>query len=119
MTGGLTDAQHILFGVSIALLTDRPDFESVVTKCGTFRVGRVPNTVTQRSLPGLPKWATAIQLTTSAAPDVTELDVLGYYRGVFVHARCRKNAAADPSQEDIASLVKIFNDQVARLEAAP
>lgn len=119
VTGGLTDGKTIMFNATIALLTERSDFKSVVSKCGTFKVGAVTSTVTQRSLPGLPEWATAILLTTSALPDITELEVMGYYRGVLIQSGCRKKGAGDPSEQDIASLVKIFKDQVARLEAAP
>lgn len=117
VVGGLTDGRHIAFNVSIELHKERIDYRNVVGKCGTFKVGNITNTVTKRSLPGLPDWAIAIQPATSPRQEITELDVLGYHRGVFIESRWRKLPPGDPSQEDIASLVKIFNDQVTKLEA--
>lgn len=124
--------------VHLAITRDPPNVKQYLQKCQSFTQtfeagGRAVSTEVQLNpldVAGVPPWAVATVLTSSASTairlpvSVTAAMISGYYRGVLVVAssneirlRAKNNAAIDP--ETAAALVELFNDQIAKLEAAP
>lgn len=115
--GGLTigsDPAVGLYSVTIAVPGERPDLKSVVAGCGHYTVGGANETVSGRSLTGLPDWATAFEQSEEQQPG--GVAVMGFYRGIFVSIVAGSDRAR--SSEDQAALVKAFTAQVAKLDAA-
>jgi hypothetical protein len=113
---GMSDpADEYGFAIAIVKTTERPDFHDAVGKCGTFKFGTVDGySIQSRDLRGLPEWATAYQAND---PSYTTAAVVGVYRGIFIKA-AHGRKLGDGRPEDTDALVKLFNDQVAKLEAA-
>jgi hypothetical protein len=66
------------------------------------------------SLPGLPSWALATRII---APGGEGAGIIGLCRGLYVSVAFTQKPGGDLSPSDTDALVKLFNDQVARLEA--
>jgi hypothetical protein len=82
--------------------------------------------------PGAPPWAVATEMKSSSSPlpgiplsvSATTASISGYYRGVLVvagyHQFNRRAKDSDTVGSDtVDDLVKLFNAQVEKLEAAP
>ncbi len=103
------------FSFEIELLAERPDVKNTVQGCEHFTVGRTSNTATPHSLQGLPDWAAAFDFMRSSEQGTT-LVAMGIYRGVWIEISYGDSGKV--SQDDAASLVKAFNAQFTKLEAA-
>jgi hypothetical protein len=66
------------------------------------------------SLPGLPSWALATRII---APGADGAGIIGLCRGLYVSVAFTQKPGGDLSPSDTDALVKLFNDQVAKLEA--
>jgi hypothetical protein len=126
--------------VHLAITPEQSDLRDDVDKCRSFTVssqiaGRTMSVETQLDplhAPGAPPWAVATEMKSSSSPlpgiplslSVTTASVSGYYRGVLVVAgyhqfNRRTDDGASVAPGVINDLVKLFNAQVEKLEAAP
>jgi hypothetical protein len=96
--------------------TERPDFRSLLGKCGTIESQGATVTASPLPLPGLPNWSTAYRITVRGDFG-GGADIIGVYRGLCVRAAFSQNPGGDLSPNDTDALVTLFNDQVAKLEA--
>ncbi|BBX24425.1 hypothetical protein MTER_38360 [Mycolicibacter terrae] len=124
--------------VRLALTPDRPNLKAVLDKCQSFKQtfesgGRSVTTDIQLSpldAEGVPPWAVATVITSSSKAAIrlpiaiTASTISGYYRGVLVVAtsneiglRTEQDEADDAANAE--ALVKLFNTQIEKLEAAP
>jgi hypothetical protein len=117
--GGEASLASTAAALSLHLLVtpDRPDLKGIIPKCGTIINARYAGAVTTmpRNLAGLPQWASALDMTS---PTSTSLMAIGLYRGVLIRCYYAGNGGETSSSEFANAIVKIFNDQVAKLEAA-
>jgi hypothetical protein len=126
--------------VHLAITPDQPNLKDDLEKCRSFTVsseiaGRTMTVETQLDpleAPGAPPWAVATEMKSSSSPlagipislSVTTDSISGYYRGVLVvtgyHQFNRRTEDSDTVGSDaVNDLVKLFNAQVEKLEAAP
>jgi len=96
-----------------------PDWASVVEKCSGEQDGRE---VKSASIDHLPSWAVSAQATETDPQSrfygIPLYIIVGNYRGVTVGVEAYRRA--DPTADDfLAAAAKLFNDQIAKLEAAP
>ena len=66
-------------------------------------------------LPGVPSWANATRITAQGADGGA--GIIGLCRGLYVSVAFTQKPGGDLSPNDTNALVKLFNDQVAKLEA--
>ncbi|HZQ33230.1 MAG TPA: hypothetical protein VFB19_16025 [Mycobacterium sp.] len=112
------------FGMTIGLTAERPDYQSLVSACRTVRTADEQQyAIEQRHLSGLPAWSITT-LRTHGGDWL--LSTVGFHRGVFLWATCSQTQGEDapkgfglgaPDEQDNLALVKLFNDQVAKLDA--
>ena len=104
-----------LYSVEIGLPKERPDYAELVTRCGT--VTRNATTVTFAPYPidGLPSWSTSV-LRSVPSEDAEAISIFGEYRGALLVVQVQRDSPLQAG--DTAAVAKIFNDQVAQLEAA-
>lgn len=108
------------YSVTIQVAAEQPDLRNLVEKCGTYLIGDQSSHVTN-VLEALPSEGLAAD--SAVLFRVTEFDVLesitalGYVRGVFVRAFVVADSGVTLSEDDIQGVVRLFNDQSARLEA--
>lgn len=93
--------------VSIYLPTAPLEVKAIQSNCA--KIDDIPNPTAEWEtkpidLAGIPSWAGGLLVND------TSVDVFGTYRGVFINATCDKSRKGDT--------VKLFNDEVAKLEAA-
>jgi len=101
----------------LALAAERPDLRALLGKCGTVRYQGVTSiTVAPLPLPGLPSWADSSRITTPGVAGAAA-GIVGLYRGLFVSLTFTQLPGGDISPNDTDALVKLFNDQVTKLEA--
>jgi hypothetical protein len=98
----------------LAVPAERPDLRSLLAKCGTVKFQGAIATTAPLPLPGLPSWALATRVAADAASGA---GIIGLYRGLYVSVAFTQKPGADLSPNDTNALVKLFNDQVAKLEA--
>ncbi len=122
----------------LALTPDHPNLKALLDKCESFKQtfeagGRSVTTDIQLSpldADGVPPWAVATVITSSSKAAIrlpiaiTAYTISGYYRGVLVVASSNDiglRTQADSSEEaaNAEELVKLFNTQIEKLEAAP
>lgn len=123
----------------LAITPEHRNIKDYLQKCQTFTqtaeaAGRSVTTeirVQPLDAAGVPPWAVGSVMTSSSATrirlplGVTAATISGYYRGVLVVAssnEIRIGAKQDPATvapETADQLVKLFNAQVEKLEAAP
>ena len=116
--GTSTNNEGKVFNLFLAVPTERPDFNSLLGKCGTIEYQGVTTTVSPLPLPGLPSWSTATRITAQGADAAAAgAGIVGFCRGLFVSALFNQKSGGDLSPNDTNALVKLFNDQVAKLEA--
>ncbi len=65
-------------------------------------------------MPGVPSWATPTRIFASGADGA---GIIGLCRGLYVSVAFTQKPGGDLSPNDTSALVKLFNDQVAKLEA--
>ena len=93
--------------ITITVTSDAPDINALLNNCGTV-TGSGPTVpiatwhINPLNLAGVPSWAGAVEMDGGAT-------VFGTYRGVFI----KSNSGLDREND----AVKMFNDQVAKLEA--
>jgi hypothetical protein len=109
-----TSTNFKVFTLSLEVPAERPDLRSLLGKCGTIEYQGVTFTVSPLPLPGLRSWSTATRTTTQGADGV---GIIGLYRGLYVGVAFTQKPGGDISPNDTNALVKLFNDQVAKLEA--
>ena len=112
--GTSTNNEGKVFNLFLAVPTERPDFNSLLGQCGTIEYQRDTITASPLALPGLPSWSTAYRVTVGG---VHGAGIVGFCRGLFVSALFNQKFGGDLSPNDTNALVKLFNDQVAKLEA--
>jgi len=109
-----TNNEGKVFHLFLVVPAERPDFRSLLGKCGTFKYQGVTFTLSPLPLPGLPSWSTAYRFTVGG---VDNAGIVGPYRGLYVSVIFTQQSGGDLSPNDTNALVKLFNDQVAKLEA--
>ena len=123
--------------IRLALTPDKPNLKQLVDKCQTFtqtfeQNGRSVSTEIRTeplTADGLPPWAVATVISSAGKKSgrlpisVTSSTISGYYRGVLVVAssndvglRVVSDGLDDSAHPE--DLVKLFNAQIERLEAA-
>lgn len=123
--------------VRLALTPDHPNLKRFVEKCQTFKQtfeqnGRSVTTDIQMNpldADGVPPWAVATVITSASKAairlpiSITASTISGYYRGVLVVAtsndiglRMESDGSDDATHAE--DLVKLFNTQIEKLEAA-
>lgn len=132
------------YAMQLAVTSDQVPFAALVDTCKTFTITSLSHhgddademtaTVRPLAVSGLPGWAVAYTISIEPAGDSGEHEehddaamamalIAGYYRGVLVQANYSDNVDdSDPGSfgTDAADeLLKLFNAQVAKLEAAP
>jgi hypothetical protein len=112
--GRSTSNEGKFYKLFLAVPTERPDFRSLLGKCGTIEYQGHTTTATPLPLPGLPSWSTAYRV---AVGGVNGAGITGLCRGLFVSVIFTQKPGGDLSPNDTNALVKLFNDQVAKLEA--
>jgi hypothetical protein len=126
--------------VNLAITPDRLNLKEYLKNCQSFTASLklAGRTVTFKAglepldVSGVPPWAIATVMKSSGKPfrgipltiSLTTATISGYYRGVLVVAgynqlghRGKKSASIDA--DDANDLVRLFNAQVQKLEAAP
>ena len=116
--GTSTNNERKVFNLFLSVPAERPDLRSLLGKCGTIKFHGVTTTASLLSLPGLPSSATATRITVQGA-DATGAgaDIIDLCRGLYVSVAFTQQPGGDLSPNDTNALVKLFNDQVAKLEA--
>jgi hypothetical protein len=103
-----------VFNLFLVVPRERPDLESLLGKCGTIKYQGLTTTASPLRLPGVPSWATATRITT---PGADGAGIIGLCRGLYISVAFTQKPGGDLSPSDTDALVKLFNDQVAKLEA--
>jgi hypothetical protein len=103
-----------VFQLFLTMPAERPDLVSLIGKCPTVTYQGVSTTASLLRLPGVPSWATATRLVTEGADGV---GIIGLFRGLYVSVAFTQRPGGDLSSADTDALAKLFNDQVAKLEA--
>jgi hypothetical protein len=112
--GASTNNERKIFNLFLAVPAERPDFSSLLGKCGTIEYQGHTTTATPLPLPGLPSWSTAYRVTVGG---VNGAGIIGLCRGLYVSVVFAQQPGGDLSPNDTNALAKLFNDQVAKLEA--
>ncbi len=102
------------FFLFLSVPAERPDLRSLLGKCGTVKFQGVTTTAALLPLPGLPSWALATRVGTQGTGGA---GIIGLCRGLYVSVAFTQKAGGDLSPNDTDALVKLFNTQVAKLEA--
>jgi hypothetical protein len=126
--------------VHLAITREQPNLKDDVDKCQSFTVSSeiaghtvtVETQLNRLDAADVPRWAIATEMKSSSSPlpgiplslSVTTDLISGYYRGVLVvasyHQFNRRAQRSDSSgPQAVEDLVKLFNAQVEKLEAAP
>jgi hypothetical protein len=103
-----------LFSLSVLVPSERPDLRSLLPKCEIVRYQGVVGNTSPLSLPGAPNWALGTRVSTQGADGA---GLIGLVRGLYVSVVFTQKPNGDISPDDTEALVKLFNDQVAKLEA--
>jgi hypothetical protein len=112
--GTATNSEGKFFNLFLLVPAERPDLRSLLGKCGTVESQGGTTTMSPLPLPGLPSWAIAMRVTGQGAEGA---GIIGLYRGLYVSVVFTQLPGGDISPNDTNALVKLFNDQVAKLEA--
>lgn len=123
--------------VQLAIAPERRDLKGYLRKCESYTqtfeaAGHTVSTelhLKPLDVAGLPSWAVASMMTSSTKQSIvkpmslTAATIAGYYRGVLVTAsdnEIRRGAGRDTIDTATAEeLLKLFNAQIEKLEAAP
>ncbi|MDT5126500.1 MAG: hypothetical protein QOH54_2144 [Mycobacterium sp.] len=112
--GTSTNNEGKYFNLFLLVPTERPDLRSLLGKCGAIEFQGATATVSPLPLQGLPSWSIATRITGQGADGA---GIIGLCRGLYVSVAFTQLAGGDISPNDTNALVKLFNDQVAKLEA--
>jgi hypothetical protein len=112
--GTSTNNEGKFFNLFLLLPAERPDLRSLLGKCGTIEFQGATTTVSPLPLPGLPSSANATRIIAQGADGA---GIIGLCRGLYVSVAFTQKPGGDISPNDTNALVKLFNDQVAKLEA--
>lgn len=93
---------------------ERPDIKSLVGKCSTIEHQGSTVNVAALPLQGVPDWATATRTTTDGADGAT---IIGLFRGLYISVTFSQTPAGDLAVGDSDGLVRLFYEQVKKLEA--
>ena len=113
-SGTSTNNKLRAFNLFLSVPEERPDLRSVLGKCGAVEFEGVTTNASPLPLSGLPNWSTAMRITTRGADGVS---IIGLCRGLYVSVAFTQKPGGDLSPDDTDALAKLFNDQVAKLEA--
>jgi hypothetical protein len=113
-TAASTNNDGKYFLLFLIVPAERPDLRSLLGKCGTVKAQGATTRVSPLPLPGLPSWALATRIF---APGADGAGIIGLCRGLYVSVAFTQKPGGDLSPNDTDALVKLFNDQVAKLEA--
>lgn len=102
------------FFLFLSVPAERPDLRSLLGRCGSVKFQGVTTTAALLPLPGVPSWALATRIGTQGTGGA---GIIGLCRGLYVSVAFAKKSAGDLSPSDTDALVKLFNDQVTKLEA--
>ena len=102
------------FSLYLGVPAERPDLKSLSSKCDTVRFHGVTTTYSSLAAPELPSWAVASRVTVSGASGA---GIIGFCRGLYISASFLQKPGGDISRTDTDTLVRLFNAQVAKLEA--
>lgn len=109
-----TNNEGKVFHLFLSVPAERPDLRSLLGKCGTIEYQGDTFTLSPLPLPALPSWSTAYRFTVGG---VDNAGILGLCRGLYVSVVFTQQSGGDLSPNDTNALVKLFNDQVAKLQA--
>jgi hypothetical protein len=112
--GTSTNREGKVFNLFLAVPSERPDLKSLLGKCGTIKFQGITTTASPLSLPGLPNWAVASRINAQGADGA---GIIGLCRGLYVSVAFTQLPGGTLSEDDSDALAKLFNDQVAMLEA--
>jgi hypothetical protein len=93
---------------------ERPDIAALVGKCSKIEHQGSTVDVTPLPLQGVPDWATATRTTTEGADGAT---IIGLFRGLYISVTFSQTPAGDLAVGDSDGLVRLFYEQVKKLEA--
>jgi hypothetical protein len=113
-TGASTNNDGRYFHLFLAVPAERPDLRTLLGKCGAVKYQGMTTRASALPLPGLPSWALATRIV---APGADGAGIIGLCRGLYVSVAFTQKPGGDLSPKDTDALVKLFNDQVAKLEA--
>ncbi|MGE5695554.1 MAG: hypothetical protein ACM4D3_10060 [Candidatus Sericytochromatia bacterium] len=106
-----------IFRIDLVLPTEAlPDWTSLVEKCRSFGRGDNRFMVKPASIDALPSSVAAFRMTISDVDDRESLVVVGNYRGLILYLQVHRKPAL--TADDTSAAARLFNDQVAKLEAA-
>lgn len=98
--------------------TPLPKWRELSDKCRSFDVGKRRWAVTPQSLEGLPAWAIAFEVSRDDGQrDRPGLSIAGNYRGLVIYLQAARRSTG-LTDADVAASVKLFTDQVSKLEMA-
>jgi len=112
--GTSTNSEGKFFNLFLVVPAERPDLRSLLDKCGAIEFQGVTTRVSPLPLQGLPSWAIATRIVVQGADGA---GIIGLCRGLYVSVAFTQKPGGDISSNDTNALVKLFNDQVAKLEA--
>jgi hypothetical protein len=112
--GTSTNSEGRFFNLSLIVPAERPDLRSLLGKCATVKFQGVTATASLLPLPGVPSWALATRVIAHGAHGA---GIIGLCRGLYVSVSFAQQPVGDLSPNDTDALVKLFNDQVAKLDA--
>jgi hypothetical protein len=112
--GASTNSEGRFFNLALIVPAERPDLRSLLGKCGTVEYQGITTRVSALPMPGLPSWAVATRIIAHGADGA---GIIGLCRGLYVSVAFTQQPVGDLSPNDTDALVKLFNDQVAKLEA--
>jgi hypothetical protein len=119
--GTSTNSEGRFFHLFLIVPAERPDLRSLLGKCGTVEYQGITTRISALPMPGLPSWAVATRVIVHGAdgiaPRADGAGIIGLCRGLYVSVSFTQKPAGDLSPNDGDALVKLFNDQVAKLEA--
>jgi hypothetical protein len=119
--GASTNSKGRFFNLALVVPAERPDLRSLLGKCGTVEYQGITTRVSALPMPGLPSWAVATRVIVHGADGIVHgadgAGIIGLCRGLYVSVSFTQKPGGDLSPNDTDALVKLFNDQVSKLEA--
>jgi hypothetical protein len=102
--------------VALTLGKERPNLRSTASKCpsGNLNGAALGFTTRKMNAPGIPNWALGFEIEADDHSSDTNA-VMGYARGVFVHASYYEPHASNVDPQKVDRVVAMFNEQATRL----
>jgi hypothetical protein len=92
--GTSTNNEGKVFTLFLVVPAERPDFRSLLAKCGTIEYQGITTTASPLPLPGLPSWAIATRITAQGA-DGAGAGIIGLCRGLYVSVAFTQKPGGD------------------------